>query len=395
MTSLLINLMVLILLLPALAGCIYLLVLTVLSAALPAPAVTRRDTLFDILIPAHNEAQIIENTLASLKLLDWPANRFRVVVVADNCTDNTAALAQAAGATVLQRTDTTRRGKGYALEAGIQHCLSSAQADAIVVIDADTQVSTNLLAAFAARLAGGADAIQAHYGVLNPEDSWRTRLMTIAYSAFHAVRSRARERLGVSCGLRGNGMCFSRHLMNTHPPHVYSLAEDVEYGVQLGLEGIRVHYADEAIVKAELPASGKGADSQRQRWEAGRFAVIKAYIPTLLLQAWQRHSAVCLDLALDLLTLPLGYIVLSLVLTSLVAACALLAGLTTTPWLWICLALFTALALHVFRGWQLSALGPAALLDLFRVPFFIAWKLVVVFRKHDGRWIRTRRNDRR
>lgn len=388
------NLVLLVLLLPALLACVYLLVLTLLSAPLRPPLNAKRTTRFDILVPAHNEALVLERTLASLQQLDWPKSNWRLVVIADNCTDATAEIARQQGATVLERCNTTQRGKGYALEFGIRHCLDTGQADAFVVIDADTEVSANLLSSFASWLTCGADAIQAHYGVLNPDESWRTRLMTIAYSAFHAVRSRGRERLGVSCGLRGNGMCFSRHLMQTQPPEVYSLAEDVEYGVLLGLNNIRVHYADEAQVLAELPTSRQGTDSQRQRWETGRFLLIRTYAPRLLRQAWQKRSALCLDLALDLLTLPLAYVVTSLVLTAFLAGAVSAILPDMAVWLWGCLGLFSALILHVFRGWQLCPLGPSALLTLLRVPFFIIWKLILVMKRHDGRWIRTKRNDR-
>src|SRR5205823_3666605 len=102
-----------------------------------------------------------------------------------------------------------RRGKGYALAHAFEHALDDGFADAVAVVDADTSVSPNLLRAFAGRFDRGAVAAQAEYGVSNPEASWRTRLMVIALSLFHTLRSLARERLGVSAGLRGNGMAFS------------------------------------------------------------------------------------------------------------------------------------------------------------------------------------------
>ena len=136
---------------------------------------------------------------------------------------------------MLVRTDAARRGKGHALAFAFERCLADGFCDAVVVIDADTVVSKNLLSAFAARLARGASALQAEYGVRNPGSSWRTRLMTIALAAFHGVRSVARERLGVSCGLRGNGMAFSKALLLTNSPRAFSIVEDLEYGIQLGL----------------------------------------------------------------------------------------------------------------------------------------------------------------
>src|SRR5262249_40397740 len=101
------------------------------------------------------------------------------------------------------------RGKGYALSCAFEHSLREGLADAVTVVDADTTVSANLLRAFAARIARGADAVQADYAVQNPNASWRTRLLRIAFGSFHVLRSLARERFGLSSGLRGNGMCFT------------------------------------------------------------------------------------------------------------------------------------------------------------------------------------------
>ena len=119
-------------------------------------------------------------------------------------------------------------------------------ATAVAVIDADAAVSANLLEAFAARIDHGARAIQAHYGVLNPMVSWRTQLLSIAKGAFHTVRSRARQRLGLSCGVRGNGWCVTPELLRAVPYRYFSLTEDVEYGIALGRAGYRVEYAGEA-----------------------------------------------------------------------------------------------------------------------------------------------------
>lgn len=393
--SVLIHLILAVLALPITAAGLYLALLTLLSARLPRPQPRERTLRFDVLVPAHDEAAVIERTVQSLQRLDWPRERFRILVVADNCSDDTAALARAAGALVLERRDEAQRGKGYALEYGIARSARDGQADAVVVIDADTVVTPNLLAAFAARIEAGALAAQAHYGVLNPDESWRTRLVTIAYGAFHAVRSRARERLAVSCGLRGNGMCLTHALLREHPFRIYSMTEDLEYGIVLGMSGIRVHYVDEASADAELIGTGSGSRSQRQRWEGGRFSVMRRYAGPLLRAALRRRDAVCLELALDLLTVPLGYIVLQLAVLLALSLLASLAYPAALIWAWLALALAAAIALHVLRGWQLSPLGARALLDLARVPFFIVWKLVIVLRdRGNRRWIRTDRKSR-
>ncbi len=308
--ALILHLLLFIIALPVTAATLYLGLLTLLSARLPRPQPRRRDMRFDILVPAHNETAVIERTVRSLAAIDWPREHYRIVVIADNCSDDTAALARAAGAEVIERHDPAQRGKGYALEFGIAHSAADGFAQAVAVIDADTEVTPNLLATCAARIEQGAEVMQVHYGVLNPDDSWRTRIITIAYGAFHAVRGRARERLHASNGLRGNGMCMTHALLRDVPFNIHSMTEDLEYGIVLGLAGRRVVYIDEASADAELVASERGSRTQRQRWEGGRLAVLKAYVGRLLRQGLSRPSWLCLELAIDLLTLPLGYIVL-------------------------------------------------------------------------------------
>ncbi len=376
---------------PAVTACAYLLILTLLSQRVE-PLIPRSRTLkFDVIVPAHNEAGVIERTVCSLHKIDWPPDRFRVLVIADNCTDSTALLARQAGAEALERNDASLRGKGYALAFAFRSSREHGWADAVVVIDADAEVSSNLLAAFAARIENGAHAIQAHYGILNPLASWRTRLITIAKAAFHIVRSRARERLGLSCGIRGNGWCVTHELLNKAPYHAYSLTEDLEYGIDLGLAGFRVAYADEAHSDAEMVTNEKVAGIQRRRWEDGRFQLIRSRAIPLLLAAIRRADAVCLDLALDLMVLPLSYVTLNVVL---LIGCALIAvhwRLAQFAWLWLALACVASLLAYVLRGWQLSGIGARGFFDLARAPVFLTWKVLLMLRPRKDGWVRTDR----
>lgn len=371
--------------------CLYLLLLTLLSAALPLPRRSARTLRFDVIVPAHDEAPGIGRTIANLLQLDWPRLQFRVLVVADNCTDSTAEVARAAGAEVLIRNDANARGKGYALAYAFDYSVAAPHSDAVVIVDADSEVSANLLEAFAVRLEEGASAVQAHYGVLNPHDSWRTRLMAIALGAFHMLRSRARERLRVSCGIRGNGWCVTQALLRQVPYRAFSLTEDIEFGIELGITGQRVVYAEEARVDGEMVTNAQSARSQRQRWEAGRFRLICLNLPRLIRATLRQRSLVCMDLALDLLVLPLSYVILGVLLYAFTGALGWLM-LGEPRHLLLALIDFLVLALYVLRGWQLSNVGPRGLLDLARAPAFVAWKLLLLFAgRRPRQWIRTER----
>ena len=323
--------------------------------------------------------------------MDWPAEGFRVLVVADNCTDATAAVARRAGVRVLERHDLSLRGKGYALAHAFAASADEGVAHAVVVVDADAEVSANLLEAFAARIEQGSKAMQAQYGILNPWASWRTELITIAKGAFHIVRSRARERLGLSCGVRGNGWCVTHELLREVPYRCYSLTEDVEYGIALGFAGCRVEYAGEARSDADMASNEKNARTQRQRWEKGRFDLVRTSTIPLLKAALQRRSSLCLDLALDLLVPPLSYLVLYIVLLGLLAGLLAVWIPDARPWAWCALGCAVALVLHVLRGWQLSGVGFRGLWALTHVPGFILWRIWLLLGRKTREWVRTER----
>jgi cellulose synthase/poly-beta-1,6-N-acetylglucosamine synthase-like glycosyltransferase len=384
--------------LPVLACATYLVALAL--AARPAAVAPRDDRRaprlrFDLIVPAHDEEAGIGATLSSLRALDYPADRVRILVVADNCADATARVAAAAGALVIERRDPLRRGKGYALARGFERALADAVADVVVVIDADTTVSSNLLRAFATRFEAGAGAAQASYGVRDPDASWRSRLMVIALAVFHGVRSLGRERLGLSVGLRGNGMGFAREVLRRVPADAYSVVEDVEYGIKLAEAGVRIGYVPEAGVLGDMAPRGAAAATQRRRWEGGRATIAAAHAPRLLREGLARRDATRLDLAMDLLVPPLSSLVLVAVLGALAAlAWHLALGGSATilaPWL-LSVAFLTA---YVLRGASLSGAGPRGLLTLLWAPVYVAWKVGLRLRRSprgNQEWIRTARD---
>jgi 1,2-diacylglycerol 3-beta-glucosyltransferase len=377
---------------PVLAAAGYLGVATLFSGALRTPTAGTLTRRFRFVVPAHNESAGIADTVASLLTVDYPRDLFEVVVVADNCSDDTAAKARLAGATVIERHDSEKRGKGYALD--LAFSLTPPEVDAVVVVDADTLVSPNLLRAFSARRDLGAKAVQADYAVRNPNAAWRTRLIAVAFGAFHIVRSRARERLGLSCGLRGNGMCFARELLQEIPHRAYSVVEDVEYGLRLGEAGHRVHYTDEAHVYGEMVTSAASANTQRRRWEEGRKALVRENAFRLLRAGLAQRDRVQLDLALDLLVPPLSTIALGALLGEMVALGAVVVFGAPGVALVAFGGALGSVGAYVLRGWMLSGTGARGLLDLGLAPVYVGWKLALKFKqppRATSEWVRTKR----
>lgn len=349
-------------------------------------------TRFVVVVPAHDEEAGIAATVKSALAVDYPTELRHVLVVADNCSDATAERAGAAGAMVLVRTDTDKRGKGYALELAFAHIAQHRLGDAVVVIDADSLASPVLLRSFDRLLTTGEQAAQAEYGVRNPDASWRTRLMTVALAMFHRTRSLARERLGLSCGLRGNGMCFTTKLLERIPHEAYGLVEDVEYGILLGMNGVRVAYATDAWVLGEMVSGGKAAVSQRKRWEGGRAQLVREQLRPLLRAGIAKRSAMLLDLAMDIIVPPLATLGVVLFTFSLLEAAFWALGGSPAPGAYLWLVGWLALAVYLLRGIQHSGLGWKAITALAYAPVYVLWKLTLArFSNRPKQWVRTAR----
>jgi cellulose synthase/poly-beta-1,6-N-acetylglucosamine synthase-like glycosyltransferase len=358
--------------------------------ALPPDAARLRR--FALLVPAHDEEQTIGRLLTSIRALDYPAGRFDTYVVADNCTDRTAEIARAAGAQVEERYDPTARGKGYALRWLLARMRErGARFDAYVVLDADTVVESSLLRRLDARFEAGSRVVQVYYTVLNAGESPVAALRFAALAAVHYLRPLGRARLGLSCGLKGNGMAFLAEVLDRYGWEWFTLAEDVELHLALVEAGLRVDFAPETTVMAEMPVTFAQAESQNERWERGRLEMLRERGLSLLLDGLRQRDPVRLDAVAEQVIPPLSVPVL-------LAGAALLAGLVTRSRAATVLAAFslggqlayvlTALAL-VKAPWRIyGALAYA--------PGYVGWKVWLYARsmlvRDSGAWVRTERN---
>jgi hypothetical protein len=255
---------------------------------------------FVILVPAHDEEELIGACLAAVERMSYPRARRTVVVIADNCSDRTAELAVAAGATVLERRDPARRGKPHALNWVLDRLADvDGEAEAIAILDADCVPSPNWLSASAARLTAGARAVQARYVVSNPEQSTQTALRAAAFALMNIVRPMGKDRLGLSCGLLGTGMVFARSLLDDRRFSTATLSEDSDFHLGLVCAGERVRFAPEASVASPMPSSRGGIESQQRRWEGGRAKLIRDWTPPLLRGGVHRRDPVRIHAALE------------------------------------------------------------------------------------------------
>lgn len=344
-----------------------------------------------ILIPAHDEEMGIEATLESLASCAYPADARRTIVIADNCTDHTAELARSAGAEVWERTDRTKLGKGYALAWAFKRLEEeNADFDAAVVLDADCHPSSNMLTAMSGCLERGANAVQVSYVVSNPDASYASALRYAAFALMNTVRPLGKHQLGLSCGLLGTGMAFTKGLLARVPWSVSGLVEDSEHHMRLVEAGERVEFIPYASVSSAMPTSLGASSSQQARWEGGKLHLIRRWTPRLVGSGLAKLDVERVHVGLEPLVLP----------QSLIAAgsgVSALAGvvLGSKRLVAISLAALAGQFTFVLMGLRLVQAPALVYRALLAAPALIAQKVMLYVGLFGGQrptsWVRTER----
>ncbi len=241
---------------------------------------------FAALICARDEAGVISQLIDSLKAQDYPAQLLDIYVLADNCSDDTAKVARAAGATVYERFDKTRVGKGYALDCLLKHIGNKRGEhyyDAYFVFDADNVVDSGFVRAMNLTFSGGYDVITCYRNSKNFAENW----ITYGYSVWFLREARflncPRMHFGNNCAVSGTGFLVSQRVVSANGGWpFYLLTEDIQFSVDCAVEGRRIGYCDGAIVYDEQPTSFAQSWRQRLRWAKGFYQVDARYILPLL-----------------------------------------------------------------------------------------------------------------
>lgn len=279
-----------------------------------------------VLVPAHNEEQIIEATLS--RIADDLCPGDRLLVVADNCTDQTAPLAARAGADIVVRNDPGRGGKGFALAAGLHH-LAAAPPEIVMFVDADCQVGPGSVDLLVRACDAARTPVQClNLMVANPESlAPPPRLAEFAWRIKNDLRPNGYARLGLPCHLLGTGMAVPWRLIQPELFATGHLAEDLLFGLELAVKGHAPRFFRAARVTSYFPDTQHGREQQRQRWMHGHLGLICSHVPRLIYHALRRRDLGLMALALDLAVPPLGVLtVANLLLTTICLIFAVVTG---------------------------------------------------------------------
>ena len=346
-----------------------------------------------VLVPAHNEGAGIAATVEELAAA---APGAQILVIADNCSDATAARARQAGADVVERNDPGRRGKGFALAFGRER-LTGTPPDVVIVVDADCRLEKGSAERLAARaMTCGRPVQAANLLTADKDPSPLVAVSNFAMLVKNLIRARGLVRLGGGSLLFGTGMAFPWPLFATLPLASGDAVEDLNLGLWLARRGTGVELDDRSLVTSPA-APLTDSHAQRSRWEHGflRTAITQA-IP-MLFRGVATASRHVLTLGAHLLVPPLALLIL---LTVPTLALLVVAGMWTGNWVPLLLtgASFGIAAFALFASWWKYGRGILPLGALLRVPVYILWKIPIYvgfFTRNQMVWNRTRREDER
>lgn len=345
-----------------------------------------------VLVPAHDESTNLLPTLADIKAQLRTGDR--LLVVADNCSDDTAAIATAAGADVIERNDQQRRGKGYALDWGLRH-MSVDPPEIVIVIDADCRLASSAIDQLVATCWMTRRPIQALYLMISAEESpINLRAAEFAWRVKNWVRPLGLQALSLPCQLMGTGMAFPWDVIHSADLASGRIVEDLKLGLDLALVGSPPMFNPFAGVTGCFPYSHEGIQSQRQRWEQGHLGMIFTAAPRLIVAGVLQASPDLLALAFDLAVPPLTFLALMATGIWLIAGTAALLGISSAAIFVASVSLF-ALAAGVFVSWLKFGRDIMPPRSILLMLSYLIGKLSlyrkILSRKLGSDWIRTDR----
>ncbi len=345
-----------------------------------------------ILIPAHNEAVTIQGTVQ--QIIETNPKDVRILVVADNCTDNTADLARQSGAEVIERHNLEERGKGFALSYGVEY-LKSSPPEVVIIVDADCAVHEQTIENLLVSVKNTDRTSQALYLMkLDEEPSLNQQVSAFAFILKNHVRLLGLKRMGVPCHLVGTGMAFPWDVISTAELATGNIVEDMQLGVDLVKEGKPAVFCPEALVTSKFPESNDALDEQKKRWVHGHLQTIFSEVPKLAIFSLSRFNISALLFALDLAIPPLSLAIYFLCFWGAVALVGLLFGMSFLPIIFVffigSLFVFSILLSWFFYG--RDVLSPGSLLAVFGYIFRKFPLLLSFISKRQKNWVRTDRN---
>ncbi|MBC1840863.1 glycosyltransferase family 2 protein [Listeria seeligeri] len=248
-----------------------------------------------VMVPAHNEGKVIVKTVESLLAFDYPKDRYEIIVINDNSSDNSAELLEAIQAKNPARqlkvinTDNVTGGKGKsnALNIGF----AESRGEYIAIYDADNTPERQALRILVGEITNDAKlgAVIGKFRTRNRNASWLTRFINIETLSFQWMAQAGRWALFKLCTIPGTNFIVRRSLLEAIGGwDVKAVAEDTEISFRIYMMGYRIKFQSKAVTWEQEPQTLPVWFKQRSRWAKGNIYVILKNVPLLFKREGRR-----------------------------------------------------------------------------------------------------------
>ena len=247
---------------------------------------------YAILIAARNEEKVIGNLLDSIAKQDYPRDLLTTFVVADNCTDSTAAIARKKGAICYERFNDQDKTKGFALEFlfnNIESDYGINSFEGYFIFDADNLLNTNFVSKMNDAFDSGEKIVTSYRNTKNFDENWIASTYALHWIRSSRTSHRARSYLGLATNIQGTGFLFANEIVK-NGWHYTSLTEDRALTADAVSNGYMISYQDEAIFYDEQPIKLKVALRQRLRWSKGHLLAFLESGPKLFKNIFKNNK---------------------------------------------------------------------------------------------------------
>lgn len=369
----------------------------------------KEEHIFGVVIAARNESAVIGELIKSIHAQNYPQEKIKIFIIADNCTDNTADISRKLGATVFERNNLDLIGKGYALNFGFDYMLEdpSMKVDAFIILDADNLLNENYIAEINKVYDAGYLASTSYRNSKNYAQNWITAGYGLWFLREAEFLNRPRFVLGNSCAISGTGFMLAYDLIKDMGGwHYHTLTEDIEFSVSSALRGGQIGYAKDAMLYDEQPITFKQSWDQRLRWAKGFYQVLGKYGGSLIKGTFTKRERERFSIYDMMMTIaPALFVTLACIVVNVIFLCigvltpdpalsaplikATLQALGMSIFLYY-MTLFIVGALTTYTEWDnILASKKAKIRAMFMFPLFmltyIPIAIVAIFKKVEWR----------
>ena len=345
-----------------------------------------------VLIAAHNEEAVIGKTVATIS--PQLSDRDKLIVIADNCSDLTASIARKFNATVLERKNSQEKGKGFALDYGLQS-IQNDPSDVVVILDADCHIEPNYIESVAKMAMATQRPVQP-INLLYRADKTdlKSAISEFAFVVKNLVRPKGLARLNLPCMVT-MGTAFPWSIINKVSLASDNLVEDMQFGIDLAIAGNPPLFCSDTKVTGVLPLRNRAATTQRTRWEHGHLSTLKTQVPRLIIESWKQKRMDLLTIASDLSVPPLSFLVILWAIVAMTGLMVTLAERQLNAAMCAIAIEGLLLLMSILLAWAKFGRKIIPLKSLVSIPLYVLWKVPIYFQflvKPEQRWVRTERD---